>query len=61
MGVFPALCDFSPKRLPPDADPYYSTPGGFDQVVDMRLSSRRIVEDATGEAPGTFALNTARR
>src|SRR5581483_2283769 len=38
--------------LPTDADPYYSTPGGFDRDVDMKLSTRRIVADPTGEAPG---------
>jgi len=51
----------APDYLPPDADPYYSTPGGFDQDVDMSLSTRRIVEDPTREAPGTLTVNTKLR
>jgi lipoprotein-anchoring transpeptidase ErfK/SrfK len=47
--------------LPPDADPYYSTPGGFDQDVDMSLSTRRILADPTGEEPGTLTVNTKTR
>jgi lipoprotein-anchoring transpeptidase ErfK/SrfK len=47
--------------LPPDADPYYSTPGGFDRDVDMNLSTRKIVADPTGEAPGTLTVNTKTR
>jgi lipoprotein-anchoring transpeptidase ErfK/SrfK len=47
--------------LPPDADPYYSTPGGFDRDIDMSLSTRRFVKDPTGEAPGTLTVNTKLR
>jgi lipoprotein-anchoring transpeptidase ErfK/SrfK len=47
--------------LPPDADPYYSTPGGFDSDVDMKLSTRRFVADPTGKAPGTLTVDTAQR
>jgi hypothetical protein len=47
--------------LPPDADPYFSTPGGFDRDVDMNLSTRRFVTDATGEAPGTLTVDTKAR
>jgi lipoprotein-anchoring transpeptidase ErfK/SrfK len=47
--------------LPADADPYYSTPGGFDRDVDMNLSTRRFVTDSTGEAPGTLTVNTKAR
>ena len=47
--------------LPPDADPYYSTPGGFDGEVDMHLSTRRFVADSTGETPGTVTVNTKAR
>ena len=47
--------------LPPDADPYYSTPGGFDGDVDMTLTTRREVKDSTGEAAGTVTVNTRAR
>jgi lipoprotein-anchoring transpeptidase ErfK/SrfK len=47
--------------LPPDADPDYSTPGGFDRDVDMNLSTRRFVTDPTGEAPGTLTVDTKAR
>jgi lipoprotein-anchoring transpeptidase ErfK/SrfK len=47
--------------LPPDADPYYSTPGGFDRDVDMNLSTRRFVADPTREAPGTLTVDTRAR
>ncbi len=47
--------------LPPDADPNYSTPGGFDQDVDMNLTTRRLVIDPTGEQPGTVTINTHER
>ncbi len=51
----------APDYLPPDADPYYSTPGGFDRDVDMSLSSRRMVQDPTGEDAGTLTVNTKLR
>jgi lipoprotein-anchoring transpeptidase ErfK/SrfK len=51
----------APDYLPPDADPYYSTPGGFDRDVDMSLTTRRIIPDPTGEAPGTLTVNTKLR
>ena len=44
--------------LPPDADPYYSTPGGFDRDVDMKLSTRKFVADPTGKAQGTLTVDT---
>ena len=47
--------------LPPDADPYYSTPGGFDSDVDMTLATHRMVRDATGEAVGTVTVDTRTR
>jgi lipoprotein-anchoring transpeptidase ErfK/SrfK len=47
--------------LPADADPYYSTPGGFDRDVDMKLSTRRLVADPTGEAAGTLTVDTRQR
>jgi lipoprotein-anchoring transpeptidase ErfK/SrfK len=47
--------------LPPDADPNYSTPGGFDKDVDMSLTTRREVQDPTGEQPGTLTINTKER
>jgi lipoprotein-anchoring transpeptidase ErfK/SrfK len=47
--------------LPADADPYYSTPGGFDGDVDMSLSTRREVADPTGEPAGTLTINTRLR
>jgi lipoprotein-anchoring transpeptidase ErfK/SrfK len=47
--------------LPPDADPYYSTPGGFDRDVDMGLTTRRLIPDPTGKAPGTLTINTKLR
>jgi lipoprotein-anchoring transpeptidase ErfK/SrfK len=47
--------------LPPDADPNYSTPGGFDKDVDMNVSTRREVNDPTGETAGTLTINTGER
>ncbi len=47
--------------LPPDADPNYSTPGGFDNDVDMSLTTRREVQDPTGQPPGTLTINTHER
>ncbi len=47
--------------LPPDADPNYSTPGGFDKDVDMSLSTRKEVSDPTGEPAGTLTINTGMR
>ena len=48
-------------ELPPDADPYYSTPGGFDKDVDMNLSTRKEVDDPTRQPPGTVTINTRLR
>jgi lipoprotein-anchoring transpeptidase ErfK/SrfK len=48
-------------ELPPDADPYYSTPGGFDKDVDMRRSTRKEVADPTKEQAGTVTINTRQR
>jgi lipoprotein-anchoring transpeptidase ErfK/SrfK len=47
--------------LPPDADPNYSTPGGFDQDVDMQLTTRKEVNDPTREPAGTVTINTHER
>ena len=47
--------------IPPDADPYYSTPGGFDKDVDMSLTTRKEVVDPTHEPPGTLTINTGLR
>jgi lipoprotein-anchoring transpeptidase ErfK/SrfK len=47
--------------LPPDADPNYSTPGGFDQDVDMTRTTRKEVVDPTGQPAGTLTINTRER
>jgi lipoprotein-anchoring transpeptidase ErfK/SrfK len=47
--------------LPPDADPNYSTPGGFDKDVNMSLTTRKEVNDPTGEPAGTVTINTHER
>ena len=51
----------SQTYLPPDADPNYSTPGGFDKDVDMSRTTRREVRDPTGEPAGTLTINTRER
>ncbi len=51
----------SPTYLPPDADPNYSTPGGFDEDVDMTRTTRKEVKDPTGEPAGTITINTRER
>ena len=47
--------------LPPDADPNYSTPGGFDKDVDLSRTTRREVRDPTGQPAGTLTINTKTR
>ena len=47
--------------LPPDADPAYSTPVDLDGEVDMGQTTRRLVEDPTGQLPGTLTINTKLR
>ena len=47
--------------LPPDADPNYSTPGGFDSDVDMSRTTRKEVADPTREPAGTLTINTHER
>jgi lipoprotein-anchoring transpeptidase ErfK/SrfK len=47
--------------LPPDADPNYSTPGGFDNEVDMTRFTRKEVNDPTGQPAGTLTINTRER
>ena len=47
--------------LPPDADPNYSTPGGYDKEVNMSLTTRKEVSDPTGEPAGTVTINTNER
>ena len=36
-------------------------PGDFDRLVDPALTTRKIVADPTGEAPGTLTINTKLR
>jgi lipoprotein-anchoring transpeptidase ErfK/SrfK len=47
--------------LPPDADPNYSTPGGYDNEVDMTHFTRKEVNDPTGQPAGTITINTHER
>jgi hypothetical protein len=47
--------------LPPDADPNYSTPGGYDNEVDMARTTRKEVADPTGQPAGTLTINTRER
>ena len=47
--------------LPPDADPNYSTPGGFDKDVDVSRTTRQEVRDPTGQPAGTLTINTKTR
>ena len=47
--------------LPPDADPNYSTPGGYDNDVDMSRTTRKEVADPTGQPAGTLTINTHER
>ena len=47
--------------LPPDADPNYSTPGGYDNDVDMARTTRKEVADPTGQPAGTLTINTHER
>ena len=47
--------------LPPDADPYYSTPGDFDRDVDMKLTTRKTVADPTRQESGTLTIDTRSR
>ncbi len=60
--LFPGLGSPPPEQtatyLPPDADPNYSTPGGFDKDVDMARTTRKEVRDPTGEQAGTLTINT---
>jgi len=62
---FPGLGSPPPQEtatyLPPDADPNYSTPGGFDKDVDMTRTTRKEVRDPTGQPPGTLTINTKTR
>ena len=64
-SLFPFLDSPSPTEtkvyLPPDADPNYSTPGGFDKDVNMSLATRKVVIDPTGEQAGTVTINTRER
>jgi lipoprotein-anchoring transpeptidase ErfK/SrfK len=47
--------------LPADADPNYSTPGGYDNEVDMAHFTRKEVADPTGQPAGTVTINTRER
>jgi lipoprotein-anchoring transpeptidase ErfK/SrfK len=63
--TLPGAAPTSPPQtgtyLPPDADPNYSTPGGFDKDVNMSLTTRKEIGDPTGEAAGTVTINTHER
>lgn len=47
--------------LPADADPAYSTPLDYDDLVDPDVSTRALVEDPTGQAAGTITIDTRER
>jgi lipoprotein-anchoring transpeptidase ErfK/SrfK len=47
--------------LPPDADPAYSTPDDLDMEVDPNVTTRHLVEDATGRPAGTITIDTGAR
>jgi len=47
--------------LPPDADPNYSTPVDYDDEVDQRRRTARIIADPTGEPSGAVTINTQKR
>lgn len=57
----------SPQRrarvasLPADADPAYSTALDYDDMVDPGVSTRALVDDPTGQPPGTITIDTAAR
>jgi len=61
FGSPPPMQQQPETYLPPDADPNYSTPGGFDKDVDMSLTTRKEVNDPTGEPAGTVTINTRER
>ena len=60
-GAAPAAPPQTETYLPPDADPNYSTPGGFDKDVNMSLTTRKEVNDPTREPAGTVTINTHER
>jgi lipoprotein-anchoring transpeptidase ErfK/SrfK len=47
--------------LPPDADPAYSTLVDLDGEVDRTHTTRREINDPTGEPAGTVTINTRLR
>ena len=47
--------------LPPDADPNYSTPGGYRQRSRHGRTTRKEVNDPTGQPAGTLTINTRER
>jgi lipoprotein-anchoring transpeptidase ErfK/SrfK len=47
--------------LPRDADPAYSTPLDFDDLVDPGQSTREPVRDPTGAPPGAITIDTRAR
>lgn len=61
LDASPPPSDSTQASLPPDADPYYSTPGDFDRNVDMKLMTRRVVADPTREEAGTVTIDTRSR
>src|ERR1700759_5329290 len=47
--------------LPPDADPYYSTPEATDKDVDFKTTTKKTIVDPTHEEPGTLTINPRQR
>ncbi len=66
-GYPPGREHASPQRrprvasLPADADPAYSTPLDYDDLVDPGVSTRTLVDDPTGQAAGTITIDTRER
>lgn len=66
-GFAPGLERPRPQRrmrvaaLPPDADPAYSTPMDFDDLVDDSVATRAAVDDPTGQPAGTITIDTSER
>jgi lipoprotein-anchoring transpeptidase ErfK/SrfK len=47
--------------LPADADPAYSTPLDYDDLVDPGVSTSALVDDPTGQPAGTITIDTGAR
>jgi lipoprotein-anchoring transpeptidase ErfK/SrfK len=54
-----ATISVSPRAYPGDSG--YSPFGDFDDKVDMSETTRRLVDDPTGQPPGTLTVNTGLR